>query len=216
MTRTTRAGAGFGMLGTFLIAIAAAWLLIVPGQTAWAQGGDEEPEGAPPRGAPPPEGAPPRRRAAPSRWARGCGGSTWRYRGLMRRLYIPQDRRQYGVCREWGRWSGRSYRGYTNLPRGAFWVWRAPHWYIYRFRRRFAAVPPPVRGVRGCAGSRWRYSGLMRRLYIPQDRGQYGVCREWGRWSGRSYRGYRNLPRGAYWVWRAPYWYIYRRRVVGY
>lgn len=201
MRPNTSARAATGAIRGAILAIAAACLLAVPLQSASAQGGEEDPQGAPP---PPP---------VPQSWARGCSGSAWRYRGLMRRLYIPQDRRQYGFCREWGRWSGRSYRGYTGLPSG-YWVWRAPHWYIYRFRRRFAAVPPPARGVRGCAGSRWRYAGLMRRLYIPQDRGQYGICREWGRWSGTSYRGYRNLPRGAYWVWRAPYWYIYRRRYV--
>jgi len=68
------------------------------------------------------------------------------------------------------------------------------------------------RWVMGC-GSRYRYRGLMRRLYIPGDRGRYGNCREWGLWQGRSYKGHHRLPRG-YWVWRAPYWYIYRRRVL--
>jgi hypothetical protein len=132
----------------------------------------------------------------------------------MRRLYIPSDRGRYGHCREWGRWQGRSYKGHHNLPRG-YWVWRAPYWYIYARRGvvRAGPGPGPGRFARGCAGSRWAYRGLMRRLYIPRDRRQYGLCREWGIWTGNSYRGHHNLPRG-YWVWRAPYWYIYRRRFV--
>ncbi len=67
-------------------------------------------------------------------WVRGCG--RFRYSGLVRRLYVPQDRTRYGTCREWGRWSGGSYAGYRNLPRGTFWVWRAPYWYMYRYRAR--------------------------------------------------------------------------------
>ena len=55
--------------------------------------------------------------------------------------------------------------------------------------------------------------GYAHRAYATGDRRQYGLCREWGIWKGRSYRGYGNLPRG-YLVWRAPYWYIYRRRFV--
>jgi hypothetical protein len=145
-------------------------------------------------------------------WVMGCGGR-YRYRGLMRRLYIPQDRRQYGRCREWGLWQGRSYKGHHRLPRG-YWVWRAPYWYIYARRGVVRAGPGPDRRfARGCRGSNYGYAGLMRRLHIPADRRQYGYCREWGIWAGHSYKGYANLPRG-YWVWRAPYWYIYRRRVV--
>jgi hypothetical protein len=151
---------------------------------------------------------------AQSRWVMGCG-SRYRYRGLIRRLYIPRDRRRYGHCHEWGLWQGRSYRGYRHLPRG-YWVWRAPYWYIYARRGVVRAGPGPRPGRRygrGCRGSRWAYSGLMRRLYLPRDRRRYGRCREWGIWTGRSYRGHHNLPRG-YWVWHAPYWYIYRRRFV--
>jgi hypothetical protein len=151
---------------------------------------------------------------AQSRWVMGCGGR-YRYRGLMRRLYIPGDRGRYGHCREWGLWQGRSYKGHHRLPRG-YWVWRAPYWYIYARRGVVRAGPGPRPGrrfARGCRGSRYGYAGLMRRLHIPRDRRRYGLCREWGIWAGRSYKGYANLPRG-YWVWRAPYWYIYRRRVL--
>jgi len=145
---------------------------------------------------------------AQNAWAMGCG-SRYRYLGVLRRLHIPGDRRRYGTCREWGLWKGRSYAGHHNLPRG-YWVWRAPYWYIYA-QRGVARARTPVRGARGCVGSPWAYAGLMRRLNIPSDRRQYGHCKEWGIWKGRSYRGHHNLPRG-YWVWRAPFWYIYRQR----
>jgi len=68
-----------------------------------------------------------------NRWVRPCGGRA--YAGLIRRLYVPQDRRRYSACREWGRWRGSSYAGYRNLPSGHYWVYRAPYWYIYRYRR---------------------------------------------------------------------------------
>ncbi len=56
-----------------------------------------------------------------------------------------------------------------------------------------------------------RYLGLARRINVPQDRGRYGKCREWGYWSGRSYAGYSGLPSG-YWIYAYPNWYIYNRR----
>lgn len=56
-----------------------------------------------------------------------------------------------------------------------------------------------------------KYAILLRRLAIPGDRGQYGNCRDYGRWSGNSYRGYSNLPNG-FWVYSYPYWIIWARR----
>jgi hypothetical protein len=61
----------------------------------------------------------------------GCDPSFGgKYTGLLRRIRVPGDVQQYGRCRDYGRWSGYSYRGYTNLPNG-YWTYSAPHWYIW-------------------------------------------------------------------------------------
>ena len=57
-----------------------------------------------------------------------------KYQTLLRRLHVPGDVRQYGTCRDYGRWSGYSYRGYTNLPNG-YWTYASPYWYIWQSRR---------------------------------------------------------------------------------
>ena len=57
-----------------------------------------------------------------------------------------------------------------------------------------------------------KYGVLLRRLRIPSDRGQYGACRDYGSWSGTSYKGHTNLPPGAYWTYSYPYWYVWARR----
>ncbi len=145
---------------------------------------------------------------APRQLAQSCdptfGG---KYGVLLRRLRIPSDRGQYGACRDYGSWSGTSYKGHTNLPPGAYWTYSYPYWYVWARRRgssfSYGACGDPTFGG--------KYSGMLRRLRIPGDRGQYGNCRDYGRWSGNSYRGYTNLPNG-FWVYSYPYWIIWARR----
>jgi len=56
-----------------------------------------------------------------------------------------------------------------------------------------------------------KYVNLLRRISVPNDRQRYGLCRDYGRYSGSSWAGYRNLPRG-YWTYKYPHWYIWGRR----
>ncbi len=149
---------------------------------------------------------------APHQIAQACDPSfRGKYSGLLRRIHVPQDRRQYGSCRDYGRWTGSSYKGHHNLPRSAYWTYSAPYWYIWA--RRGSVGQPRARRLGACGDPSFRgkYGNLVRRPHIPQDRRQYGSCRDYGRWSGSSYRGHRNLPRG-FWVYSYPYWLIYATR----
>lgn len=130
-----------------------------------------------------------------------------KYGILLRRLNIPSDRGQYGDCRDYGRWSGSSYKGFSNLPPGAYWTYSYPHWYVWA-RQQGATFSYGLCGDPTFGG---KYSGMLRRMRIPGDRGQYGDCRDYGRWSGNSYRGYSNLPNG-FWVYSYPYWIIWAQR----
>jgi len=71
-----------------------------------------------------------------SRPASACNPSFGgKYVNLLRRISVPQDRRRYGLCRDYGRYSGSSWAGYRNLPSG-YWTYKYPHWYIWGRRTR--------------------------------------------------------------------------------
>jgi len=53
-----------------------------------------------------------------------------------------------------------------------------------------------------------KYSRLLKKLHIPEDKGQYGDFKDWGHYTGTSYKGHQNLPAG-YWVYVCPHWYIW-------
>jgi hypothetical protein len=53
-----------------------------------------------------------------------------KYRKLLKRINVPQDKNGYGEFSDYGAYSGTSYAGYNNLPAG-YWVYLAPHWYIW-------------------------------------------------------------------------------------
>ncbi len=75
-----------------------------------------------------------------------------------------------------------------------------------------SARPTNTSVARACDASfGGKYAGLLRRIKVPKDRGRYGVCRDYGRYSGSSWAGYRNLPAG-YWTYKFPNWYIWGRR----
>jgi hypothetical protein len=68
--------------------------------------------------------------------AAGCDPSFGgKYVTLLRRIYVPQDARRYGRCRDYGRYTGSSWAGHHNLPPG-YWTYRYPHWYIWSRRTR--------------------------------------------------------------------------------
>lgn len=53
-----------------------------------------------------------------------------KYRNLLKKIHVPQDSGAYGQFNDYGPWTGTSYAGHDNLPRG-HWVYVFPHWYIW-------------------------------------------------------------------------------------
>ena len=79
-----------------------------------------------------------------------------KYSSLLRRIAVAQDADSYGAFRDWGFWSGTSYRSHSNLPPG-YWVYVEPDWYIWE----------KCREVRGTAST--RYSFGPRIQFVPSD-----------------------------------------------
>jgi HEAT repeat protein len=53
-----------------------------------------------------------------------------KYRKLLRRIKVEQDKDGYGEFSDYGHYTGTSYAGYDDLPVG-YWVYVYPHWYIW-------------------------------------------------------------------------------------
>lgn len=67
-----------------------------------------------------------------------CSG---KYKTLLRRIEVADDISLYGDLKDWGRWEGAEYKSHQNLPRG-YWVYVAPHWYIWGETTEQASVDP--------------------------------------------------------------------------
>ncbi len=66
------------------------------------------------------------------------------------------------------------------------------------------------RGVPAKATADGNYSGLLRKVEVPQDRKTYGDFFEGGYFPELpAYEGYRDLPAG-HWVYVSPHWYIWK------
>ena len=111
------------ILLTALLACGAASAQINKDETPGVKPGDQDtPPGEPPKTAQPPA-------------TTGCSDPTFagKYSNELRRLDIPEDRARYGVCKDYGTWTGTSYAGHTGLPQG-YWVYSFPYWIIYANR----------------------------------------------------------------------------------
>jgi hypothetical protein len=53
-----------------------------------------------------------------------------------------------------------------------------------------------------------KYSKLLRKIHVPQDRQSYGDYHEWGQYGATDWQGHRNIPAG-FWVYVYPHWYIW-------
>src|SRR5437867_1174161 len=63
------------------------------------------------------------------------------------------------------------------------------------------AVPEKAR-VQG------KYSKLLWRIHVPQDKQSYSEFKEYGHYQATDYAGHTNLPAG-HWVYVYPHWYIW-------
>ena len=59
-----------------------------------------------------------------------------------------------------------------------------------------------------------KYSGLLRKIEVADDEKTYGKFKDYGRYTGTSWKGHKDLPAG-YWVYVAPNWYIWKNRTDG-
>jgi hypothetical protein len=53
-----------------------------------------------------------------------------------------------------------------------------------------------------------RYTKLLRKVHVPQDRGSYGDFHEFGHYQATDWQGHKNIPAG-FWVYVYPHWYIW-------
>jgi len=53
-----------------------------------------------------------------------------------------------------------------------------------------------------------KYTDLLQKICVPNDRATYGDFKDYGFCSGTAWAGYTNLPAG-YWVYVAPDWHIW-------
>ncbi len=65
-----------------------------------------------------------------------CSG---KYKTLLRQIEVADDQPTYGDFKDFGRWEGTAYKTHQNLPNG-YWVYVAPHWYIWGESTEQAAV----------------------------------------------------------------------------
>ena len=65
-----------------------------------------------------------------------CSG---KYKTLLRQIEVADDQPQYTDFKDYGRWDGTAYKTHQNLPNG-YWVYVAPHWYIWGESTEQAAV----------------------------------------------------------------------------
>ena len=67
-----------------------------------------------------------------------CSG---KYKTLLRRIEVADDQPLYGDFKDYGRWDGAEYKTHQHLPHG-YWVYVAPHWYIWGESTEQTAVVP--------------------------------------------------------------------------
>ena len=136
-----------------------------------------------------------------SKIRRRSGHEPLKYSNLLRKIKVASDCDRYGEFCDWGYWTGTSWAGYSDLPRG-YWVYVTPDWFI--FEKAAGVEPgrnPKVLGKR-------KYGKLLHRIEVPDDAQIYGEYYDLGHSSRTSCRGHENLPAG-YWVYVKPHWYIF-------
>src|SRR5262249_52178895 len=119
----------------------------------------------------------------------------------LRKIEVKEDRETYTDFHDFGRWTGDSYAGQDNLPTG-YWVYVAPHWYIWEKQN----AKPTTDEKKATADG--KYSVLLHKIEMKDDARTYGAFSDYGYWPGASYGGEKDLHPG-YWVYVAPYWYIW-------
>src|SRR5262249_49838353 len=58
------------------------------------------------------------------------------------------------------------------------------------------------------ASVKGKYTKLLRRIPVPQDKANYTEFHDYGQYPATDYAGYQGIPAG-YWVYVYPHWYIW-------
>jgi hypothetical protein len=125
-----------------------------------------------------------------------------KYTNLLAVIHVPADKDSYGEFKDYGSSSVTARGGYQGLPKG-YWVYVAPHWYIWEKEGRGGeALPLQKASVDG------KYTKLLTVIHVPRDEDNYGKVQDYGPSSITEWGGYQGLPKG-YWVYVAPHWYIW-------
>jgi hypothetical protein len=74
--------------------------------------------------------------------APGKASVNGKYRKLLRKFKVAEDRGSYGDFTDYGYYTGTSWRGHVNLPPG-YWVYVYPNWYIWGEVKPGKGAPPP-------------------------------------------------------------------------
>jgi hypothetical protein len=93
-----------------------------------------------------------------------------KYRKLLRRIQVEQDKASYGEFSDFGQFNGTSYAGYSNLPVG-YWVYVYPYWYIWGEMKE--AVPAPQGPIIIGAGDPLRKTNPVADLELRQASDAY-------------------------------------------
>ncbi|MHC4548546.1 MAG: toxin-antitoxin system YwqK family antitoxin [Planctomycetota bacterium] len=115
-----------------------------------------------------------------------------------------RERGEYRDGGKHGLWSAWDREG--NLVREAEWrggVLAAP---VRLFDPR-GEYPPEAVALEK-ATVKGKYRNLLFKVAAPDDRASYKDFNDYGWYSGTSYKGHKDLPKG-YWVYVYPYWYIW-------
>lgn len=102
-------------------------VVAVSAVAGWRMAAGQAPAALPPAAEEPPGGYAGPPGFQPAEAVRGEGQ---KYRKLLRTIKVEGDQEQYGEFYDWGYWSGTEWQGHQELPPG-YWVYVAPHWYIF-------------------------------------------------------------------------------------
>jgi hypothetical protein len=124
-----------------------------------------------------------------------------KYHTLVQVMECPRDTQSYGNYRDYGYWKGGAWCGQQG--KAGYWVWVAPKWYVWAAKSSSSSSndTPPRASVNG------KYSNLIQKLKCVRDRRSYGDYRDYGYWGGGPWCG--RQGKAGYWVWVAPYWYVW-------
>lgn len=129
------------------------------------------------------------------------------YSNLLDVIRVDEDEGTYGKFKDFDYSDRKTYKEYTDLTPG-YWVYVSPNWFIWGSKKGTGDTEPPEGDTSDPTTAYGKYYGLIRQIFSPLDVINYGEYKDLGYKNFKEYAGETNIPPG-YWVWSAPYWYVY-------